>query len=45
VPRPELPAVLRQLLDLYMSNGTAGDFELPRKAKTPTQAPASAVQR
>jgi hypothetical protein len=45
VPRPELPAVLRQLLDLYMSNGIASDFELHGKAKTPTHAPASVVQR
>ena len=41
VPRPELPAVLRQLLDLYTRNGVAGDFELQHQAKTP--APASVV--
>src|ERR1700737_2589710 len=41
VPRPELPAVLRQLLDLYTRNGIAGDFELKRQAETP--APASVV--
>jgi acetyl-CoA carboxylase beta subunit len=41
IPRPELPAVLRQLLDLYTRNGIAGDFELGHQAKTP--APASVV--
>src|ERR1700687_2504690 len=35
VPRPELPAVLRQLLDLYTRNGKASDFELPRQAERP----------
>jgi acetyl-CoA carboxylase carboxyl transferase subunit beta len=39
VPRPELPAVLRQLLDLYTRNGVAGEFELKPQAETP--APAS----
>ncbi len=37
VPRPELPAVLRQILDLYVPNGLPGDFELRRadvKAKS-----------
>ncbi len=29
VPRPELGAVLRQLLDLYTANGMASDFQLP----------------
>ena len=44
VPRPELPAVLRQLLDLYTRNGkAANDFELPRQAERP--APASVVPR
>src|SRR6266852_3769442 len=38
VPRPELPAVLRQLLDLYTRNGIAGDFELQRQAETPATA-------
>lgn len=39
VPRPELPAVLRQLLDLYARNGLGTGFELQRDAKaaTPTQ--------
>jgi acetyl-CoA carboxylase carboxyl transferase subunit beta len=41
VPRPELPAVLRQLLDLYVGNGTVKDFELPVEAKTPAPAPAA----
>jgi acetyl-CoA carboxylase carboxyl transferase subunit beta len=40
VPRPELPAVLRQLLDLY-ANGVAGEFELQKDAKTTAPAPAS----
>jgi acetyl-CoA carboxylase carboxyl transferase beta subunit len=40
VPRPELPAVLRQLLDLYTRNGVAKDFELPQQVKTPARAPA-----
>src|SRR6266705_2820880 len=39
VPRPELPAVLRQLLDLYARNGVAGDFALQRQAETPAPAP------
>lgn len=43
VPRPELPAVLRQLLDLYTSNGVARDFELQQRAGS--VAPASAVPR
>jgi acetyl-CoA carboxylase carboxyl transferase subunit beta len=43
VPRPELPAVLRQLLDLYTRNGIAGDFELQRPAETP--APISVLPR
>jgi acetyl-CoA carboxylase carboxyl transferase subunit beta len=43
VPRPELPAVLRQLLDLYTRNGIAAAFELPRQAETP--APASVTPR
>jgi acyl-CoA carboxylase subunit beta len=40
VPRPELPAVLRQLLDLYTRNGIVKDFELqkPAKAKAPRRA-------
>src|SRR5437588_7913952 len=41
VPRPELPAVLRQLLDLYTRNGIVRDFELPRQLKTPAPAPAA----
>ena len=36
VPRPELPAVLRQLLDLYARNGVGTGFELQRDAKTAT---------
>jgi acetyl-CoA carboxylase carboxyl transferase beta subunit len=43
VPRPELPAVLRQLLDLYTKNGIVRDFELQHQVKTP--APATAVPR
>src|SRR2546430_8465031 len=39
VPRPELPAVLRQLLDLYARNGVAGDFPLQRQAGTPPPPP------
>jgi acetyl-CoA carboxylase carboxyl transferase subunit beta len=40
VPRPELPAVLRQLLDLYTRNGVVRDFELQRQVKTKAAAPA-----
>jgi acetyl-CoA carboxylase carboxyl transferase subunit beta len=40
VPRPQLPAVLRQLLDLYAGNGIIKDFQLPAQAKTPAAAPA-----
>ena len=36
VPRPELPAVLRQLLDLYARNGLGTGFELQRDAKAAT---------
>jgi acyl-CoA carboxylase subunit beta len=43
VPRPELPAVLRQLLDLYIKNGIVKDFELQKPATT--SAPVSAVPR
>jgi acetyl-CoA carboxylase carboxyl transferase subunit beta len=43
VPRPELPAVLRQLLDLYARDGAADDFELQHQLKTP--APASVTPR
>lgn len=32
VPRPELPAVLRQLLELYTRNGGRQDFQLRREA-------------
>lgn len=45
VPRPELPAVLRQLLDLYVRNGTSGGFELQRNAKAVTPATAPIVPR
>jgi len=39
VPRPELPATLRQLLDLYVRNGVARDFQLQQeKAPAPTPA-------
>lgn len=31
VPRPELPAVLRQLVELYTANGVTVDFQLPAK--------------
>jgi acetyl-CoA carboxylase carboxyl transferase beta subunit len=34
VPRPELPAVIRQLLDLYTSEGIHSDFELKEQAHT-----------
>jgi acetyl-CoA carboxylase carboxyl transferase beta subunit len=34
VPRPELPAVIRQLLDLYTSEGIRSDFELKGQAHT-----------
>ena len=40
VPRPELPATLRKLLDLYARNGFIADFELQRPAKTAAPAPA-----
>lgn len=40
VPRPELPAIFRQLLDLYTRNGVASDFELQRQANTAAQVPA-----
>jgi hypothetical protein len=41
VPRPELPAVLRQLLELYGPTAAAPDLQLPRPArKTVTPAPA-----
>jgi acetyl-CoA carboxylase carboxyl transferase beta subunit len=42
VPRPELPAVMRQLLDLYTKNGHVTDFELQRHAKTKPKAKAPA---
>ena len=42
VPRPELPAVLRQLLDLYTKNGHVTDFELQGHAKTRPKAKAPA---
>jgi len=40
VPRPELPAVLRQLLDLYAPNGAAPDLQLQPQVKTAAPAPA-----
>jgi acetyl-CoA carboxylase carboxyl transferase subunit beta len=42
VPRPELPAVMRQLLDLYTKNGHVTDFELQGHAKTRPKAKAPA---
>jgi acetyl-CoA carboxylase carboxyl transferase beta subunit len=42
VPRPELPAVMRQLLDLYTKNGHVTDFELQGHAKTKPKAKAPA---
>jgi hypothetical protein len=40
MPRPELPAVLRQLLDLYAPNGTGPELQLQRPVKTAAPAPA-----
>ena len=40
VPRPELPAALRQVLDLYAPTGTAPDLQLQRQVKTVAPAPA-----
>jgi len=43
VPRPELPAVLRQLMDLYVTNGVpnvAKDFELQARADASAPTPA-----
>src|SRR3989440_8996980 len=40
VPRPELPAVLRQLLDLYVKNGVAEAFELQPQTNASAQTPA-----
>jgi len=45
VPRPELPAVLRQLLDLYTRNGIVKDFELQKQAKARAPRRASPVPR
>jgi len=42
VPRPELPAVLRQLLELYTRNGHVKDFELQAQAKAKPKAKARA---
>jgi acetyl-CoA carboxylase carboxyl transferase subunit beta len=42
VPRPELPAVLRRLLDLYTRDGFHSDFELEGQARA--AATASALQ-
>src|SRR6202022_2244279 len=39
VPRPELPAVLRQLLDLYNPSGAAPDLRLQRQVETAAPAP------
>src|SRR2546421_9925379 len=40
VPRPELPAVLRQLFDLYVKNEAAKDFELEPQANASAPTPA-----
>src|SRR2546423_1486245 len=40
VPRPELPAVLRQLLDLYVTNEVAKAFELEPQADASAPTPA-----
>src|SRR5256885_13356450 len=45
VPRPELPAVLRQLLDPYTRNGLVKDFELQKQAKPKAPRRASPVPR
>jgi acetyl-CoA carboxylase carboxyl transferase beta subunit len=44
VPRPELPATLRQLLDLY-ANGRAHDLELPAKPATRSRTSTAAASR
>jgi acetyl-CoA carboxylase carboxyl transferase subunit beta len=41
VPRAELPAVLRQLLDLYAPNGAGPELQLPRPIQTAAPAPAA----
>jgi len=41
VPRPELPTVLRQLLELYATNGVAKDFDLQPRAKASAPTPAA----
>jgi hypothetical protein len=43
VPRPELPAVLRQLLDLYSRSGHHSDFQLEGQARA--AATASTLQQ
>jgi len=40
VPRPELPAMLRQLLDLYTRTGFHSDFELEGQARAAATASA-----
>ena len=40
VPRPELPALLRQLLDLYTRTGFHSDFELEGQARAAATASA-----
>src|SRR5437016_8661481 len=40
VPRPQLPAVIRQLLDLYTRDGFHSDFELKGQARAAAQAAA-----
>src|SRR5437763_915681 len=40
VPRPELPTVLRQLLELYATNGVAKDFDLQPRAEASAPTPA-----
>jgi acetyl-CoA carboxylase carboxyl transferase subunit beta len=44
VPRPELPVVLRQLLDLYTKNGVTARLELQRQASTPAATSAPAIR-
>jgi acetyl-CoA carboxylase carboxyl transferase beta subunit len=45
VPRPELPAVLRQLLDLYVNNGVSQDLELPAKSAAGARASQQPIPR
>jgi acetyl-CoA carboxylase carboxyl transferase beta subunit len=45
VPRPELPAVLRQLLDLYVKNAVTQDLELPAKSMAGARASRQPIPR